>query len=161
MAVCESPRQYPERPIAAVGGVIVEGNNVLLIRRAKEPSIGDWSIPGGAVELGEKLTAALRREILEETGLQVRVGKIIEVLDRILPDSKGNVEYHYVLVDFVCSVEAGELHPSSDVSDARWAARNDLARYSLRPDTLRVIEKAFAAAEARRKKSEDRTQKSE
>jgi 8-oxo-dGTP diphosphatase len=145
-------REYPRSPVVAVGGVIVDDGKVLLIRRAKEPSLGQWSIPGGAVEVGEKLKEALRREIREETGLEVCVGEIVEVLDRIVPDAAGNVEYHYVLVDFACAVESGDLRPSSDVGDARWARRQELPRFGLRPDTLRVIEKAFLTTEAQRGK---------
>ena len=146
MALLNDPREYPQRPVVAVGGVIIENRKALLIRRAKEPRLGEWSIPGGAVETGETLRDALRREIREETGLAVRVGEILEVFDRILPDSQGRVQYHYVLVDFVCSAEGGELKAASDVSEACWAARDDLERFGLRPDTLRVIEKAFDAA---------------
>jgi len=142
-------REYPQSPVVAVGGVVVHDGQVLLIRRAKEPSLGQWSIPGGAVETGEKLKDALRREILEETGLFVEPGEILEVLDRIVTDARGVVQYHYVLIDFVCSLESGELRPASDVSDARWVARADLGPYGLRPDTLRVIEKGLDA-EARR-----------
>ena len=143
MALLNDPREYPQRPVVAVGGVIIENLKALLIRRAKEPRLGEWSIPGGAVETGETLRDALRREIREETGLAVRVGEILEVFDRILPDSQGRVQYHYVLVDFVCSAEGGELKAASDVSEACWAAHEDLERFGLRPDTLRVIGKAF------------------
>jgi 8-oxo-dGTP diphosphatase len=146
MELLNDSREYPQRPVAAVGGVVIENRKALLIRRAKEPRRGEWSIPGGGVETGETLRDALRREIREETGLAVRVGEILEVFDRILPDSQGRVQYHYVLVDFVCSAEGGELKAASDVSEACWAARDDLERFVLRPDTLRVIEKAFDAA---------------
>ena len=142
-------REYPASPVIAVGGVVVRGGcdgEVLLIRRAKMPSLGEWSIPGGAVEVGETLRGALRRELLEETGLTVRVGEMVEVLDRILHDQHGRVQFHYVLADFACAVESGDLAPATDVSDARWVARSELHRFGLRPDTLRVIEKGFQRA---------------
>jgi 8-oxo-dGTP diphosphatase len=137
-------REYPQSPVVAVGGIILQEGKVLLVRRGQEPLRNQWSIPGGAVEVGEKLAEALRREILEETGLAVRVGKIVEVLDRIIPDEQGRVHYHYVLVDYLCRVEGGRLQPSSDASEACWAHRLELVSYALRPETLRVIEKAFS-----------------
>ena len=139
-------REYPEHPLAGVGGVILDGDNVLLVRRGREPLLGEWSLPGGLVELGETLTEALRREIREETGLDARVGPIVEVLDRILPDEHGRVRFHYVLVDYLCQVEDndGLLTAASDAREAKWVERTRLNDYGLRPDTLRVIERAFA-----------------
>jgi ADP-ribose pyrophosphatase YjhB (NUDIX family) len=137
-------REYPERPLVGVGGVVIEGGRVLLVRRAREPLRGQWSLPGGLVEVGERLAEAVRREIAEETGLTVRVEGIVKVLDRITRDARKRVRYHYVLVDFLCRVEGGELRAASDVSEARWVPRDELAQYGLRPATLRVIEKAFS-----------------
>jgi len=139
-------REYPERPLVGVGGVVIDGERVLLIRRGREPLKGEWSLPGGLVEVGESLADAVRREIAEETGLEVRVEGIVKVLDRITRDKRRRVKYHYVLVDFLCRADGGVLRASSDVSEARWVRRRDLAKYSLRPATLRVIEKAFKAA---------------
>jgi mutator protein MutT len=137
-------REYPERPLAGVGGVILDDDNVLLVRRGHEPLRGEWSLPGGLVEVGETLAEALRREIREETGLAVQVGPIVEVLDRILPDEQGRVRFHYILVDYLCRVKGGLLGAASDVMDARWVERAQLGEYGIRPETLRVIGKAFS-----------------
>ena len=96
-------RHYPSQPVVGVGGVVLCGDEVLVVQRGAEPSKGLWSIPGGAVEVGESLAEACAREVAEETGLQVRVGPMVEVIERILRDDRGRVEYHYVLIDFVCS----------------------------------------------------------
>lgn len=141
-------REYPTSPVVAVGGVVVRDGRILLVRRAKEPSLGQWSIPGGAVEVGETLRDALRREILEETGLTVEAGEVLEVLDRVLTDASGNVQFHYVLIDFLCRYQSGQPQPASDVSDACWVTVAELASFRLRPDTLRVILKGVAAAKA-------------
>ena len=125
---------------------MVHDGRVVLIRRARPPLMGEWSIPGGAVEVGEHLEAAVRRELREETGLAVSVGAIVEVLDRISQDGDGRTVYHYVLIDYLCRVESGELLAGSDALDARWAAPADLPSYSLRPETLRVVERGLAMA---------------
>jgi mutator protein MutT len=135
-------RRFPERPIVGVGGVIVDGDRVLLIKRAHEPLKGEWSLPGGAVDVGETLRQAVAREVREETGLDVQVGEVIEVLDRVHRLDDGRVEYHYVLIDFLCTVCGGTLNASSDAADARWADCRDLAGYSLTPIAAAVIGKA-------------------
>ncbi|MBI4463983.1 MAG: NUDIX hydrolase [Acidobacteria bacterium] len=137
-------REYPEHPLVGVGGVIIEDGKVLLVRRGSEPLRGEWSLPGGLVEVGEELAEALRREILEETGLVVREGPIVEVLSRILRDEQGRVRFHYVLVDYLCRVQGGQLQAASDATAACWVERSCLHEYGLRPETLRVIEKAFS-----------------
>lgn len=138
--------------MVGVGGVVIDGDSVLLVRRAREPLKGKWSLPGGLVETGETLSSALRREIAEETGLRVRVEGVVEVLDYIMHGSRrarrGNISrparYHYVLVDFRCRVAGTRtLRASSDISEARWVPRRELGKYRLRAATLRVIEKAF------------------
>jgi 8-oxo-dGTP diphosphatase len=140
-------REYPKRPLVGVGGVVIHGQRVLLVRRARPPLQGQWSLPGGLVETGERLADAVRREIAEETGLRVRVAGVVTVLGRISRDARGRVKYHYVLVDFLCWLEAGQAAKSpraaDDAGEACWVRRRDLSKYSLRPATLRVIEKAF------------------
>src|SRR5579885_3143401 len=134
-------REYPERPVAAVGGIIIDRGKVLLIRRGQPPLLGQWSIPGGAVETGAHLNEALRREILEETGLVVEGLGLIEALDRITYDEAGGVRFHYVLLDYLCRVTGGELRALTDASEVCWAARSELPAYALQPETLRVIER--------------------
>jgi 8-oxo-dGTP diphosphatase len=145
-----SGREYPEAPIVGVGAVIVDGNRVLLVRRGQEPMKGEWSIPGGALELGETLEAAVRREVVEETGLSVEPQAMIEVLDKIVVED-GRVRYHYVLIDFLCHVAGGSLKPGSDADEARWmehAELNSHGIHRLAPATVAVIEKGFGRARA-------------
>ncbi len=137
-------REYPERPFVGVGGILLEGDRVLLVRRGVAPLEGQWSIPGGAVEVGESLVEALAREIAEETGLQVRVLAPVEVLDRIVRGDDGRVRYHYVLIDYLCQPSGGTLEAASDAAEAIWVDRDKLNEYGLRPETLAVIEKAFS-----------------
>src|SRR5512140_2857135 len=113
-------RDYPERPIVGVGGVVVYGDQALVVRRATEPLKGQWSIPGGMLELGEKLRDGLAREVLEETGLEVEVDEVLDVFDSIFPDAEGRTQYHYVLIDYRCTVRGGKAVAGSDVSEVRW-----------------------------------------
>ena len=138
-------REYPERPIVGVGAVIIvpPGDGVVLVRRKFEPLAGQWSLPGGAVEVGETLEAAIVREVLEETGLSVTVVSMIEVFDRILLDPHGRAQYHFVLVDYVCRPMAGTLQAGSDVTDAIIADPQALSSYQLTSKTTDVIQKAL------------------
>jgi 8-oxo-dGTP diphosphatase len=138
-------RIYPARPIVGVGAVVLDGDRVLLVKRANEPLKGEWSLPGGAVDVGETLQQAIRREIREETCLDVEVGPIVEVLDRIRRDPDGRVAFHYVLVDFLCRPSGGTLRCSSDAEEAAWAERAALARYHVAEATVAVIDKAMAS----------------
>lgn len=143
-----SRREYPERPIVGVGAVIVDSaaRRVVLVRRATPPLLGQWSLPGGAVELGEPLRAAAEREALEETGLVIAAGEVLEVLDRILPGADGRFQFHYVLVDFLCRLRSGELHAGGDAAEAAWAGADELDKFKLEGPALGVIRKAFALA---------------
>ena len=140
-------REYPEAPIIGVGAVVVDGGRVLLVRRGQEPLKGEWSLPGGALELGETLQQGVVREVLEETGLTVVPDGIVEVLDRITQDDlSARIRYHYVLVDFLCHVANGTLRGGSDAEEASWVGQEELHEqgcYRLAPLTVQVIEKAF------------------
>jgi len=140
-------RIYPERPIVGVGAVIVNDGRVLLVRRGHEPLKGEWSLPGGAVEVGETLRTAVAREVREETGLDVDVGPIVEVLDRIRLDDEGRVRYHFVLIDYLCRPVGGSLACASDADEARWAVLDELADYHVAESAVSVIRKAFDLAE--------------
>jgi 8-oxo-dGTP diphosphatase len=136
-------RRYPARPILGVGALIFHGDSILLVERGNEPLKGFWSLPGGCVEVGEKLDEALRREVLEETGLNVRDAKVFEIFERIIRDDEGRPEYHYVLVDYVCRVQEGAAEAASDVSGVAWVSRDELGRYRLTDGTIDVIQRAF------------------
>jgi 8-oxo-dGTP diphosphatase len=137
------PREYPERPMVGVGGVVISNGRALLIRRRNPPLEGQWSIPGGMLETGETLLEGVRRELLEETGIEVRVGELIEVFERINLDDGGKARYHFVVLDYVCEVVRGEARAGSDVTDVAWAAPLELEKYSLTETATRVILKAF------------------
>ena len=143
MSEARDRRQYPERPIVGVGAVIVDAGKVLLIRRRYEPLKGQWSLPGGAVEVGEPLEDAVAREMLEETGLVVDVGPVIEVFDRIMRDDAKRVRYHFVLIDYLCWPNGGELRAGSDVDDAIWVDPDQLAPYVLTEKATSVIQRAM------------------
>lgn len=135
-------RKYPDRPIVGVGAIIFQEDQVLLIKRGKEPSFGQWSIPGGVVHLGETLEQAVIREIREETHLEVEVLALVKVLDRIFRDPEGRVAYHYVLVDFLCQCRTGGLMSDSDAQAAHFVPLKDLAAYQIAPVTSEVIARA-------------------
>jgi len=140
-------RKYPERPIVAVGAVILDGERVLLIQRGQEPLKGEWSLPGGAVEIGEALEAALVREVREETSLDVVVGPVVDVLDSIRHDAAGGAEYHYIIIDYACHVRGGTPATAAhgtDAADVRWVSLDELDRYRLTDATIAVIRKARA-----------------
>jgi len=137
-------REYPDSPVLGVGAVIFNNEKVLLVKRGKEPGYGKWSIPGGAVELGETLKEGLLREVKEETGLEVEIGGMVEVLDWVSRDENDRIKYHYVLVDFWCKSHSAEVNPSSDVLDARWVQLSEAPNYDLPWAAFEVINKAFS-----------------
>jgi len=132
-------RQYPARPLLGVGALILDEGRVLLVERGKPPLVGYWSLPGGLVETGERLEDALTREVYEETGLRVTPDSIATVFERIMPDESGTCEYHYVLIDFYCSVIGGELRPGDDSALADWFAIDALDNMLLTAGTRDVI----------------------
>jgi 8-oxo-dGTP diphosphatase len=144
-----STRRYPERPIVGVGAVVLEDGKVLLIKRRFEPLAGQWSLPGGTLEIGETLAAGVARELLEETGLVVEVGPVVDVFDRILFDPDQRVRYHFVLIDYLCRPVGGRLQAASDVADALFADPADLASFRMTPKTVAIIERALAMAAGR------------
>ena len=139
-------RDYPDRPVVGVGAVIVSGGRALLVRRATEPLKDEWSVPGGVLELGERLRDGAAREAWEETGLRVEVGEVLDVFDSIFADADGRAQYHYVLIDFLCRPAAGEAAAGSDVSAVKWVSEADLAALNLRPSIVQVVRKGLRAA---------------
>jgi 8-oxo-dGTP diphosphatase len=133
-------RRYPPRPILGVGALIFDGDQVLLVQRGKEPLTGYWSLPGGAVETGERLEDALKREVLEETQLDVSVDSIATVFERIMPDANGVCEYHYLLVDFYCTFRGGQPNAGDDSKAVAWFRVAELAGVKLTEGTQSVIE---------------------
>jgi ADP-ribose pyrophosphatase YjhB (NUDIX family) len=141
--ISEEERRYPKRPLVGVGALIFRRDRILMAQRGKDPLKGWWSLPGGALELGESLEAAVCREVLEETGLEVEPVRLFEVFERIIRDAAGAPEYHYVLIDYICRVTGGKLFPGDDVSAVDWVRRADLPALQITEGTLAVIEKAF------------------
>lgn len=140
----EDTRAYPARPIVGVGGVIVAHGRTLLIRRGHPPLKGEWSIPGGTLELGETLQEGARREVMEETGIEVRVGELIEIFDPVFRDKEGRIRYHFVIADDLCQAVSGEASAGGDVTAVAWAREEELEKFSLTPTATRVLRKAFA-----------------
>ncbi len=136
-------REYPDRPLIGVGAIIIENDRVVLVKRAHPPIQGQWSIPGGVLEVGERIREGAVREAREETGLIVEPGELLGVFDRILHDADKRIQYHYVLIDFLCRRIGGELRAASDAAEVRWFEPEELPPLNLAEDTLEVIQKGF------------------
>jgi 8-oxo-dGTP diphosphatase len=137
-------REFPEVPLVGVGAIIIEDDRVLLVKRAHPPLQAQWSIPGGVLEIGELVREAAVREAREETGLIVESGELLGVYDRVLRNLEQRVQYHYVLIDFLCRRVAGELQAADDAAEVRWFARHELPALNLAEDTQDVIRKGFS-----------------
>ncbi len=140
-------RSYPDRPIVGVGAVIIHNERALIVQRAGEPRKGEWTVPGGVLEIGETLRSGVEREVLEETGLVVKAGAVVDVYENIWPDAEGRTQFHYVLVDFLCELVSGELNVATDASDARWISLEALDGWELIGKTAQAIRKGFAMKE--------------
>ena len=136
-------REYPDTPLVGVGAIIIEDGRVVLVKRGHPPLVGEWSIPGGAMEVGETVREAAAREAREETGLKIETQELLGIYDRLLRDENGRVQYHYLLVDFLCRRVSGELCASGDADEAHWFSRAELQQLSLPEDTAEVIRMGF------------------
>ncbi len=134
-------------PLIGVGAIIVEGERVVLVKRAHPPLQAQWSIPGGVLEVGELVREAAVREAREETGLTVEAVELLGVYDRVLRDPEQRVQYHYVLIDFLCRRVAGDLAAASDAAEVKWFTQKQLPALNLAEDTVDVIQKGFAKSE--------------
>ena len=148
-------RRYPKRPIAGVGALIFHRGRILMAQRGKEPLKGWWSLPGGALELGESLDSAVRREVHEETGLDIEPQGVFEIFERIMRDEAGAPEYHYVLMDYVCRVTGGTLCAGDDVCRVEWMKPEELKSLQITEGTLAVIERAFRKRRRKKKLAAD------
>lgn len=128
-----------------VGALVFRGDRILLVRRGQEPLKGWWSLPGGILETGERLEDAIRREVMEETGLTLDWVRFLEIFERIIRDDEGQPEYHYVLIDYLCQSAAGEARPHSDAAEVAWVSRDEIPAYHLTDGTREVVMRAFEA----------------
>ena len=139
-------RDYPDRPLLGVGAVIVKNDQILVVRRANPPLQGQWSIPGGLVDTGETTKEAVIREIREETSLNIEPVELVEVFERILRDADSRVQYHFVVIDYLCHLVSGDPQAGTDVSEIRWARFEELIGLGITPETTSVSRKGLDAA---------------
>jgi ADP-ribose pyrophosphatase YjhB (NUDIX family) len=151
MICMQDDRRYPRHPLVGVGAILIRRDRILMAQRGKQPLKGWWSLPGGALETGERLVEGVCRETLEETGLVVRPLRVFETFERILHDAEGRPEYHYVLIDYLCRSIGGTLRAGDDVCEVEWVRRRDLPALQITEGTLAVIERAFDAVEKERR----------
>ena len=144
----ENQRAYPKKPLVGVGAVTIKNGKILLIKRAFEPSAGKWSIPGGLVEVGEKLSEACARETEEETGIQVEILELINVFDMIDKDEDGKVKYHYVLVDFLAKPVGGQERKCAEVTEIQWATHDEAKKMDLSKTARKALEELFGSSVA-------------
>ena len=140
-------REYAGHPMVGVGGIVLNEGKVLLVRRGQQPGYGKWSIPGGMVELGETLTEAIRREVLEECGIEIELTDVIAVLERVIRREDERVRYHYILIDFLGYWKGGELQPASDILEARWADPSEMENLEMTDRTKQVVFEAMGLSE--------------
>lgn len=139
-------REYPDRPVVGVGAVIVREGKALIVRRAHEPRKGEWSLPGGMLDLGESLEDAVRREVKEETGLDVELGPIIETFDRVHRDADGRIRYHFVIIDYVCWPLGGQASAGSDAEAIAWVAADEIDGYKVNEHAAAVLRRGLACS---------------
>ncbi len=140
-------RDYPERPIIGIGAVIVDGDRFVLVQRARAPHQGEWSIPGGMLECGESLKQGVIREAREETALEVEPLALVEVFERIVRDPAGGIQFHYVIMDYLCRLKGGALRAGEDAADARWLRQGELEQLEIADGTIGVLQKALHTAQ--------------
>jgi len=140
--VTKEKREYPDRPYVGVGVIVFRDQEVLLVKRNKEPNKGQWSIPGGKQMIGETTAEAAERELLEETGVKVDQLLLVDVVDAIIPDVEGKIKYHYTLVDYMGQWQSGESRPGDDAQEVRWVHLNEISTFPLLEKTITIIQKA-------------------
>lgn len=137
-------REYPDAPLVGVAAVVIEGSKVLVVKRGTEPDKGLWGLPGGLVELGETLNEAVRREVAEETGLDVEPGEVVGVFEPIRHDGRNRIRYHYIVIDFIAYRRGGTLKAGDDAAEVRWVSTDALDDCPMRPNTATIIRKAWS-----------------
>jgi ADP-ribose pyrophosphatase YjhB (NUDIX family) len=136
-------REYPDQPIASAHAIVIRGDRVLLVQRAAEPSKGQWSVPGGVIELGETIAAAVRREVREECGIEIEPGQVVNVADRVSPDEAGRIRHHYVVIYLLARYVGGEARASSDAAAVRWVTHEELDGLDMVPVARQALQRAF------------------